>query len=101
MTMAVLPPRSRRTAGPQPPGQVPRRGRRRSVPLAAGGVGLVVACALVFAGGWPQAGHRPPALARAQPGTAGQAITAPDLETVRRSPAEPGSPVPASRPPAA
>jgi hypothetical protein len=96
MMMAVLT-RSRRTAGPQPPGQVPRRGRRRSVPLAAGGVVLVVACALVFAEGWLQAGHRQPVLALAQPVAAGQVITAADLETVRVSVAGPVSLVPASR----
>jgi hypothetical protein len=94
--MAVLT-RSRRTAGPQPPGQGPRRGRRRSVPLAAGGVVLVVVCALVFAEGWLAAGHRQPVLALAQPVTAGQVITAADLETVRVSAAGPVSLVPASR----
>jgi hypothetical protein len=95
--MAVLTPRSRRTAGSQPPGQGPRRGRRRSVPLAAGGVVLVVACALVFAEGWLAAGNRQPVLALAQPVTAGQVITAADLETVRVSAAGPVSLVPASR----
>ena len=95
--MAVLTPRSRRTAGPQPPGQGPRRGRRRSVPLAAGGVVLVVACALVFAEGWLAAGNRQPVLALAEPVTAGQVITAADLETVRVSAAGPVSLVPASR----
>jgi hypothetical protein len=94
--MAVLS-RSRRTAGPQPAGQGPRRGRRRSVPLAAGGVVLVVVCALVFAEGWLQAGHRQPVLALAQPVAAGQVITAADLETVRVSAAGPVSLVPASR----
>ena len=94
--MAVLT-RSRRTAGPQPPGQAPRRLRRRSVPLAAGGVVLVVVCALVFAEGWLQAGNRQPVLALAQPVTAGQVITAADLETVRVSAAGPVSLVPASR----
>ena len=94
--MAVLT-RSRRTAGPQPPGQGPRRPRRRSVSLAAGGVVLVVACALVFAEGWLQAGHRQPVLALAQPVTAGQVITSADLETVRVSAAGPVSLVPASR----
>jgi len=94
--MAVLS-RSRRTAGPQPPGQGPRRGRRRSVPLAAGGVVLVVVCALVFAEGWLAAGHRQPVLALAQPVAAGQVITAADLETVRVSAAGPVSLVPASR----
>lgn len=94
--MAVLT-RSRRTAGPQPPGQGPRRARRRSVPLAAGGVVLVVACALVFAEGWLQAGHRQPVLALARPVAAGQVITAADLETVRVSAAGPVSLVPASR----
>ena len=94
--MAVLT-RSRRTAGPQPPGQGPRRGRRRSVPLAAGGVVLVVVCALVFAEGWLAAGHRQPVLALAQPVAAGQVITAADLETVRVSAAGPVSLVPASR----
>jgi hypothetical protein len=95
MTMAVLT-RSRRTAGPRPPGQAPRRPRRRSVPLAAGGVVLVVVCALVFAEGWLQAGHRQPVLALAQPVTAGQVITAADLETVRVSAAGPVSLVAAS-----
>jgi hypothetical protein len=94
--MAVLT-RSRRSAGAQPPGQGPRRGRRRSVPLAAGGVVLVVVCALVFAEGWLQAGHRQPVLALAQPVAAGQVITAADLETVRVSAAGPVSLVPASR----
>ena len=89
--------RSRRTAGPQPPGQGPRRGRRRSIPLAAGGVVLVVVCALVFADGWLAAGHRQPVLALAQPVAAGQVITAADLETVRVSAAGPVSLVPASR----
>ena len=70
----AVPTRSRRTAGLQPPGQAPRRGRRRSVPLAAGGVVLVVVCALVFAEGWLQAGHRQPVLALAQPVAAGQVI---------------------------
>jgi hypothetical protein len=94
--MAVLT-RSRRSAGAQPPGQGPRRGRRRSVPLAAGGVVLVVVCALVFAEGWLAAGHRQPVLALAQPVAAGQVITAADLETVRVSAAGPVSLVPASR----
>jgi len=89
--------RSRRTAGPQPAGQGPRRGRRRSIPLAAGGVVLVVVCALVFAEGWLAAGHRQPVLALAQPVAAGQVITAADLETVRVSAAGPVSLVPASR----
>jgi hypothetical protein len=93
----AVPTRSRRTAGLQPPGQAPRRGRRRSIPLAAGGVVLVVVCALVFAEGWLQAGHRQPVLALAQPVAAGQVITAADLETVRVSAAGPVSLVPASR----
>ena len=93
----AVPTRSRRTAGLQPPGQAPRRGRRRSVPLAAGGVVLVVVCALVFAEGWLQAGHRQPVLALAQPVAAGQVITSADLETVRVSAAGPVSLVPASR----
>jgi len=94
--MAVLT-RSRRTAGSKPLEQGPRRGRRRSVPLAAGGVVLVVVCALVFAGGWLQAGHRQQVLALAQPVAAGQVITSADLETVRVSAAGPVSLVPASR----
>ena len=93
----AVPTRSRRTAGLQSPGQGPRRGRRRSVPLAAGGVILVLVCALVFAEGWLQAGHRQPVLALAQPVAAGQVITAADLETVRVSVAGPVSLVPASR----
>ena len=92
--MAVLT-RSRRTAGPQPPGS--SRRRRRSIPLAAGGVVLVVVCALVFAEGWLRAGDRQPVLALAQPVAAGQVITAADLETVRVSVAGPVSLVPASR----
>ena len=93
----AVPTRSRRTASLQPPGQGPRRGRRRSIPLAAGGVVLVVACALVFAEGWLAAGHRQPVLALSQPVAAGQVITAADLETVRVSAAGPVSLVPASR----
>jgi hypothetical protein len=58
---------------------------------------LVVACALVFAEGWLQAGHRQPVLALSQPVAAGQVITAADLETVRVSAAGPVSLVPASR----
>jgi hypothetical protein len=96
MTMAVLT-RSRRTAGAQPPDHGQRRLRRRSVPLAIGGVVLVVVCALVFAEGWLQAGNRQPVLALAQPVAAGQVITAADLETVRVSAAGPVSLVPASR----
>jgi hypothetical protein len=67
------------------------------VPLAAGGVVLVVVCALVFAEGWLAAGHRQPVLALSQPVAAGQVITAADLETVRVSVAGPVSLVPASR----
>ena len=93
--MAVL--TRSRSAGARPPDQRPRRLRRRSVPLAAGGVVLVVVCALVFAEGWLQAGHRQPVLALAQPVTAGQVITSADLETVRVSVAGPVSLVPASR----
>lgn len=94
--MAVLT-RSRRPAGPQSPGQAPHRLRRRSVPLAAGGVVLVVVCALVFAEGWLAAGNRQPVLAVSQPVAAGQVITAGDLETVRVSVAGPVSLVPVSR----
>ena len=93
----AVPTRSRRTAGLQPPGQGLRRGRRRSVPLAAGGVVLVVVCALVFAEGWLAAGHRQPVLALAQPVAAGQVITAPDLQVVKVSASGPLSLVPASR----
>jgi len=89
--------RSRRAAGPQSPVQAPRRLRRRSVPLAAGGVVLIVVCALVFAEGWLAAGNRQPVLALSQPVAAGQVITAADLETVRVSAAGPVSLVPASR----
>jgi hypothetical protein len=96
MTMAALA-RSRRPAGPRPPDQVPRRPRRRSVPLAAGGAVLVVVCALVFAESFLQAGHRQPVLALARAVTAGQVITSADLETVRVSAAGPVSLVPASR----
>jgi hypothetical protein len=67
------------------------------VPLAAGGVVLVVVCALVFTEGWMQAGNRQPALALARPVAAGQVITPSDLETVRVSAAGPVSLVPASR----
>jgi hypothetical protein len=95
MTMAV--PTRSRTVGLQPPGQAPRRGRRRSVPPAAGGVVLVVLCALVFAEGWLAAGNRQPVLVLALPVTAGQVITSADLETVRVSAAGPVSLVPASR----
>jgi SAF domain-containing protein len=96
MTMAVLT-RSRRSDGTRPPGQAPSRLRRRSVPLAAGGVVLVVVCALVFAEGWLQAGDRQPVLALARPVAAGQVITSADLEVVRVSAAGPVSLVPASR----
>lgn len=67
------------------------------MPLAAGGVVLVVACALVFTEGWLRAGNRQPALALARPVAAGQVITSSDLETVRVSAAGPVSLVPASR----
>jgi hypothetical protein len=93
--MAVL--TRSRSVGTRSPDQRPRRTRRRSVPLAAGGVVLVVACALVFAEGWLQAGNRQPVLALARPVAAGQVITAADLETVRVSVAGPVSLVPASR----
>lgn len=93
--MAVL--TRSRSAGTRLPDQAPRRLRRRSVPLAAGGVVLVVVCALFFAEGWLQAGNRQPVLALAQPVTAGQVITAADLETVQVSAAGPVSLVPASR----
>jgi SAF domain len=86
-----------RSAGTRSPGQGRRRLRRRSVPLAAGGVVLVVACALVFAEGWLAAGNRQPVLALARAVTAGQVITAADLETVRVSVAGPVSLIPASR----
>ena len=88
--------RSRRADGARPPEAPPRRLRRRSVPLAAGGVALVVVCALVFAEGWLRAGDRQPVLALAQPVTAGQVITGADLEVVRVSAAGPVSLVPAS-----
>jgi len=94
--MAVLT-RSRRRADTTPAAQAPRRLRRRSVPLAAAGVVLVVVCALVFAEGWLQAGNRQPVLALAQPVAAGQVITSADLEVVRVSAAGPVSLVPASR----
>ena len=94
--MAVLT-RSRRRDGTGPAAPAPRRSRRRSVPLAAGGVVLVVVCALVFAEGWLQAGNRQPVLALARPVSAGQVITAADLQTVRVSAAGPVSLVPASR----
>lgn len=93
--MAVLT-RSRRGPGTGPADPAPRRLRRRSVPLAAGGVVLVVVCALVFTEGWLQAGNRQPALALARPVAAGQVITPGDLETVRVSAAGPVSLVPAS-----
>jgi hypothetical protein len=93
--------RSRRRADPAAPaapaGPAPRRPGRRSVPLAAGGTVLVVACALLFAEGWLRAGDRQPVLALAQPVTAGQQITAADLEVVRVSAAGPVSLVPASQ----
>ena len=94
--MAVLT-RSRRSTRGLSPAPAPGRLRRRSVPLAAGGVVLVVVCALVFAEGFLQAGNRQPVLALARPVAAGQVITAADLETVRVSAAGPVSLVPASR----
>ena len=94
--MAVLT-RSRRAANGQGPATAGRRLRRRSVPLAAAGVLLVVVCALVFAEGWAQAGNRQPVLALAQPVAAGQVITSSDLQVVRVSAAGPVSLVPASR----
>jgi hypothetical protein len=96
MTMAVLT-RSRRTAGTRSADQVPRRPRRRSVPLAAAGAVIVVVCALVFAEVWLQAGNRQPVLALSEPVAAGQVITAADLEVVRVSAAGPVSLVAASR----
>jgi hypothetical protein len=71
--------------------------RRRNAPLAVIGVLLVVACALVFAEGWIQAGHRQPVLALAQAVTAGQVITAADLQVVRVSASGPVALVPAAR----
>lgn len=93
--MAVLT-RSRRRDGTRPAAPAPGRGRR-SLPLAAGGVALVVVCALVFAEGFLQAGNRRPVLALARPVSAGQVITAADLQTVRVSAAGPVSLVSASR----
>lgn len=95
--MAVLN-RSRRTVGGRAAAAyAPRWLRRRSIPLAATGVLLVVVCALVFAEGWIQAGHRQPVLALARPIAAGQVITAADLQVVGVSAAGPVSLVPASR----
>lgn len=88
--------RSRRTAGgaAQAPALIVLN--RRSLPLAAAGVLLVVVCALAFAGGWARAGHRQPVLALARPVAAGHVITAADLQVVRVSAAGPVSLVPAS-----
>jgi hypothetical protein len=84
MTMAVLT-SSRATADGRAPIPAAPRLRRRNAPLVVIGVLLVVACALVFADGWVQAGHRQPVLALAQAVTVGQVITAADLQVVRVS----------------
>jgi hypothetical protein len=96
MTMAVLT-SSRTTGAGRVPVPAPPKLRRRNAPLAVIGVLLVVVCALVFAEGWVQAGHRQPVLALAQAVTAGQVITAADLQVVRVSASGPVTLVPASR----
>jgi hypothetical protein len=83
-----------RAAAPAP--AVPRPQRRNWV-LAAVGVLVVAGCALIFAAGWLQAGHRQPVLALARPVAPGQPLTAADLTVVRASVSGPVSVVPASQ----
>ena len=94
--MTVLP-GIRRAAGTRPslPAS-PVRPRRRSWALAVTGVLLVVICALLFADGWVQAGHRQPVLAVVRAVAPGQALTPADLQVVRVSAAGPVSLVPAA-----
>ena len=79
-------------AGPAAP-----RPRRRNWALAITGVLVVAGCALIFAAGWMQAGHRQPVLALTRPVAAGQPLTAADLAVVRASVSGPVSLVPASQ----
>jgi hypothetical protein len=73
--------------------------RRRNLPLAVGGVLVVLACALLFALAWMQAGQRQPVLAVTQDVAAGQVITAGDLQVIRVSASGPVSLLPAAQEP--
>jgi hypothetical protein len=75
----------------------PPRPRRRNIPLSVAGALLVAACAVLFAAGWLQAGHRQPVLALARPVIAGQVLTSADLQVVRVSASGPVSLVPAAQ----
>lgn len=74
----------------------PPRLRRRNGPLAVAGALLVAGCALAFAIGWLNAGNREPVLALAHGVTAGQVLSAADLQVVRVSTSAQVSVVPAS-----
>ena len=87
--------RYRRDGRPTAPG--PRRAGRSRVRPVAGVLLLVVVCALVVAEGRVRAGNREPVLALARPVTAGQVLTAADLQVVQVSVAGPASLLPASR----
>jgi hypothetical protein len=71
--------------------------RRRNAPLAVTGALLVAGCAVLFAAGWLQAGHRQPVLALARSVTAGQVLSPADLTVVRVSAAGPVSLLPAAQ----
>ena len=85
-------------AGSRPAGPGPAL-RRRNVPLALGGALAVIICAALFAAAWQNAGHRQPALAVARDITAGQVITAADLQVAQVSASGPVILVPPSQEP--
>jgi hypothetical protein len=83
--------------GARPPAGGERRAGRSRVLPVAGVLLLVVMCALAVAETRMRAGNREPVLALARPVTAGQVITASDLQVVQASAAGPVSLLPASQ----
>jgi len=92
----AAPAEARRAAGGRPALPALPRPRHRSWALAIAGVLVVTVCALIFAAGWAQAGNRTPVLALVRGVTAGQLLTAADLQVVRVSASGPVSVVPAA-----